>query len=82
MFPSPGDLRRPARLTESTLRSPRVSSLHNVIAERGCDGEGGGIKHRSAYLSRRISNRGFVVDEKVTLSYKRVTHKEGERKGG
>lgn len=40
MFPSPGDLRRPARLAESTLRSPRVSSLHNVIAERGCSGEG------------------------------------------
>jgi len=78
MFPSPGDLRRPTRLGESTLRSPRVSSLHNVIAERGCSGEGDQTPLRvpvEAHLESRVRS-----DERVTLIQENDTKMRRERK--
>jgi len=79
MFPTPGDLRRPARLAESTLRSPRVFSLHNVIAERGCSGEGDQTPFCvpvETHLESRV--------ERVTLMQEDDTQevRKGERKRG
>lgn len=67
----------PQRVLQKVPFAPRVSSLHNVLAERGCEAKSGAVRGSNTVqrtrLSRRISNRELAVAKRMTLMH------EGER---
>lgn len=74
----------PQRVLQKVPFAPRVSSLHNVLAERGCETEGGAVRGSNTVqrtrLSRRISNRGLAVAKRMTLIHRRGRETEREEK--